>query len=229
MTTNVGPDIERSVLQDVQADREYKVTVVAVGVYENSSPVEMTCATSTPPPEDFRATDVTETSITVSWKLRTNSLAIGHRVWITRSDTAENLFTQFVASGQTYVIFDHLSPATEYMISATSINRYNEGPETSLTVATRTDSPMALDVVHKTTNSVLISWLPPKAALTAYNITYTKEGRGLRTSIMLSGDVDNCEVTGLIPGTRYDIELVAVSRFGRSLAASTSFVTGTYT
>ncbi|KAI8506533.1 hypothetical protein Bbelb_159600 [Branchiostoma belcheri] len=227
MTTNVGPDSERSVLQDVQADREYKVTVVAVGVYEDSSPVETTCATSTPPPEDFQATDFTETSVTVSWKLRTSSLAIGHRMWITRSDTAESLFTQFVSSGQTDVTFDHLSPATEYMISATSINRYNEGPETSLTVATRTDSPMDLYVAQKTTNSVLISWLPPKAALTAYSITYTEEGRGLRTSMTLSGDVDNCEVTGLIPGTRYDIELVAVSRFGRSLAASTSFVTDT--
>ncbi|XP_078692959.1 fibronectin-like [Branchiostoma floridae x Branchiostoma belcheri] len=113
------------------------------------------------------------------------------------------------------------------MISASSINRYNEGPETSLTVATGTDSPMALDVEQKTTNSVLISWLPPKAALTAYSITYTEDGRGLRTSMMLSGDVDNCEGTGLIPGTRYDIELVAVSRFGRSLAASTSVVTDT--
>ncbi|KAI8507148.1 hypothetical protein Bbelb_155870, partial [Branchiostoma belcheri] len=42
-----------------------------------------------------------------------------------------------------------------------------------------------------------------------------------------TGDVDSCKLTGLVPGSQYDIDLVAVSRFGRSLAVSTSVITDT--
>ncbi|CAH1259377.1 FN1 [Branchiostoma lanceolatum] len=179
----------------------------------------------TPPPEDFQMTYVTETSVTVSWKQRTNSLAIHHKILIRRSDTADSLFTQLVPIDQTDLTFTDLTPGTEYVISATSFNRQNEGPAVNLIVGTKTDSPMALDVEQMTTNTITISWLPPKAALTAYNITYTEDGRS--TSMMTSGDVDSCELTDLVPGTQYDIDLVAVSRVGKSIAIGISVITDT--
>ncbi|XP_019616811.1 PREDICTED: uncharacterized protein LOC109464300 [Branchiostoma belcheri] len=223
--TDAGLENEEQVLLHVLADREYSVTLVAVGMYEKSLPVGVTCGTMTPPPEDFRVKDITETSITVSWIQRTNSLAIGHRMWIGQSDTTESLFTQFVPTDQTDLTFSDLSPATEYVISAASINRHNEGPAVNIAVVTQTPSPTALYVEQKTTNTVTISWLPSKAVITTYNITYTGNGRS--TSVMEPGDVDSCKLTGLVPGSQYDIDLVAVSRFGRSLAVSTSVITDT--
>ncbi|CAH1249970.1 PKD2L1 [Branchiostoma lanceolatum] len=139
----------------------------------------------TPPPEDFQMTYITETSVTVAWKQRTNSLAIHHRIWIRRSDTAESLFTQLMP--------------------------------------TETDSPMALEVELMTTNTITISWLPPEAVLTAYNITYTESGRSI--SVMKSGAVDSYVLTDLVPGTQYDISLVAVSSVGKSIAIGISVVT----
>ncbi|KAI8519560.1 hypothetical protein Bbelb_028170, partial [Branchiostoma belcheri] len=230
ISTDFGPENEEQMLQHVLADREYSITLVAVGIYKESSPVEITCATLTPPPEDFKVTGVTETSITVSWKQRTDSLSIGHRMWIGRSDTAESLFTQLhvVPTGQTDLTFTDLTPATEYVISATSINSYNEGPAVNITVGTKTDSPTSLYVDQKSMNSVTISWSPPEAVLTGYNITYTgnKYGR-LSTSKMEPGDVDSCKLSGLVPSTRYDIDVVAVSRFGSSIAVSISVITDT--
>ncbi|KAI8507075.1 hypothetical protein Bbelb_155140 [Branchiostoma belcheri] len=223
--TDAGPDDEEQVLLHVLADREYSVTLVAVGMYEKSLPVGVTCGTMTPPPEDLRVKDITETSITVSWIQRTNSLAIGHRMWIGWSDTAESLFTQFVPTGQTDLTFSDLSPATEYVISATSINRHNEGPAVNIAVVTKTPSPTALYVEQKTANTVTISWSPPQSVITAYNITFTGNGRS--TSVMEPGDVDSCKLTGLVPGSQYDIDLVAVSWFGRSLAVSTIVITDT--
>ncbi|XP_019627160.1 PREDICTED: fibronectin-like [Branchiostoma belcheri] len=225
ISTDFGPENEKQVLRDVLADREYSVTLVAVGMYEESLSVEVNCATLTPPPEDFKLKDSTETSITVSWKQKSNSLAIGYRMWIGRSDTDESLFTQLVPTGQTDLTFSDLSPATEYVISAASTNRYSEGPAVDITVGTKTDSPTALYIEQKTTSTVTISWLPPEAVITAYNITYTGNGRS--TSVMEQGDVDSCKLTGLVPGSQYDIDLVAVSRFGRSLAVSTSVITDT--
>ncbi|KAI8479442.1 hypothetical protein Bbelb_428120 [Branchiostoma belcheri] len=225
ISTDFGPENEKQVLRDVLADREYSVTLVAVGMYEESLSVEVNCATLTPPPEDFKLKDSTETSITVSWKQKSNSLAIGYRMWIGRSDTDESLFTQLVPTGQTDLTFSDLSPATEYVISAASTNRYSEGPAVDITVGTKTDSPTALYIEQKTTSTGTISWLPPEAVITAYNITYTGNGRS--TSVMEQGDVDSCKLTGLVPGSQYDIDLVAVSRFGRSLAVSISVITDT--
>ncbi|XP_078617480.1 tenascin-R-like [Branchiostoma floridae x Branchiostoma japonicum] len=180
----------------------------------------------TPPPEDFQVVSITETSVRVSWrKQRTDSFAIGHRIWIARMDTGEIVVTRYVPTSSSDVTFNDLRPAVEYVISATSINRYNEGPEVTITAATRTDPPIGLGVDDWTTDTISISWLTPKAVLTAYNITYTGDGR--RTSIQKSGDVDRCELTGLVPGTRYDIGVVAVSRLGRSIAVSTAAVTDT--
>ncbi|XP_035663399.1 fibronectin-like [Branchiostoma floridae] len=223
MTTEFGPEHEEHVLQDAIADREYSVTLVAVGMYQDSVPVGVTCLTLTPPPEDFQVTYGTETSVTVSWKQRVNSLALHHRVWIRRSDTAESLFTQLVPTGQTDLTFIDLTPGTEYVISATSINTQNEGPAMNITTGTKMDSPTELDVVQKTTSTITISWTPPQAVLIAYNITYTENGRS--AYMMTSGDVDSCELTGLVPGTLYDIDLVAVSKVGRNIAVSTSAVT----
>eukprot|EP00058_Branchiostoma_floridae_P019276 XP_002604766.1 hypothetical protein BRAFLDRAFT_70615 [Branchiostoma floridae] len=180
----------------------------------------------TPPPEDLRITYITETSVTASWKQRIDSLALHHKMWIRRSDTFESLFTQLVPTGQTDLTFIDLNPGTEYVISATSINRQNEGPAVNLTVGTKTDSPTALGVAQKTTSAITISWTPPQAVLIAYNITYTNEN-GRSTSGMTSGDVDSYELTGLVPGTLYDIDLVAVSKVGRSIAVSISDVTDT--
>ncbi|CAH1274511.1 FN1 [Branchiostoma lanceolatum] len=225
ITNDIGPVNEEHVLRDAQADQEYIVTLVAVGIYKKSSPLTVTCLTLTPPPEDFQMTYTTETSVTVAWKRRTNSLAIYHRIWISRSDTADSLLTQLVPTGQTDLAFTDLTPGTEYVLSATSFNRQNEGPAVHLTVATKTDSPMALEVEQKTTNTITISWVPPKAVLIAYNITYAENGRS--TPIMTPGDADSCELTDLVPGTQYDIDLVAVSRVGKSIAIGISVVTDT--
>ena len=45
MTTEFGPVNVEHVLQDATADREYSVTLVAVGMYKDSVPVGVTCLT----------------------------------------------------------------------------------------------------------------------------------------------------------------------------------------
>ncbi|KAI8494522.1 hypothetical protein Bbelb_277480, partial [Branchiostoma belcheri] len=225
VTTNVGPQNETFVFYNVVADQEYRVALVATGLYTDSWPVEVICATLTPPPEEFHVTDITETTVRVSWKKKATSIAIGQRIWIRRSDTAEVLVTRLVPTSPTDVSFDDLVPAMEYIISATSINRYNEGLEVTVTAATGTDPPKGISVDDWTTDTISISWQPPKAALTGYNITYT--GNGRRVSVVQTGDRDSCELTGLVPATRYDVSVVAVSRLGRSISVRTSAVTDT--
>ncbi|CAH1253798.1 PKD2L1 [Branchiostoma lanceolatum] len=212
-------------LQDVQADREYHVTLVAVGVYRDSLPVSVTCATMTPPPEDLKVTTVSGTSVKASWTPTTSSIAIGYKVWIRKQESADAIFTRFLPISQTDVTFKDLIPATEYIISAATINMRIEGPEVHIIVATDTVPPSALDVEDRTIDTVVISWLPPKGVLVEYSITYTSNGRS--TAVTSPGGAHSCELTGLVPGAEYDIDVVAVSKLGRSITASTSVVTDT--
>ncbi|XP_078674743.1 fibronectin-like [Branchiostoma floridae x Branchiostoma belcheri] len=176
------------------------------------------------PPEDLGVTNITGTTIKAVWTAITSPIAIGYRVCIRKRETADALFTQFLPIGQGEVTFKDLIPATEYIISATTINMYVEGPEVQVTAVTETEPPSALDVEDTTIDSVVISWLPPKGAIVEYSISYTADGRS--TSVTSPGDAHGCKLTGLIPGTRYDIDLLAVSRVGRSVAVTTSAVTG---
>ncbi|XP_019619881.1 PREDICTED: uncharacterized protein LOC109466591 [Branchiostoma belcheri] len=223
ITTELGSGNQSHVHQGALTDREYRATLVAVGLYKDSLPVDITCATMTPAPEDFAVTSITGTSAKVSWVPSTSSIATGYKVWIRQSGSADIIHIYIPQLSQNEVTFENLIPATEYTISAATINMYVEGPEVNLTVATETHPPLALDVDDKTTDTLVISWLPPRGVIIKYSINYT--GNGIMASQEVSGDVNHCELTGLIPGTPYDIDLVAVSRFGRSIAVSTNILT----
>ncbi|XP_078621269.1 uncharacterized protein LOC144887744 [Branchiostoma floridae x Branchiostoma japonicum] len=214
-------------IDGLESNSKYNVTVRAVVGTTESLDVKIQCTTlnSIPLPEGLQVTSITETSLQVSWIQTSNALVIAYRVWIRRSDTGESVFTHMLPTTKTVVTFEDLIPSMEYIISAINIYRHQEGPEANLTVATKTDPPGSLEAIDWTINTITISWLPPKAVLIGYNITYS--GRGGSTLITKPGDVDRCELTGLVPGTRYDIDVVAVSRLGRSVAVSTSVVTDT--
>ncbi|XP_078660571.1 uncharacterized protein LOC144905067 isoform X1 [Branchiostoma floridae x Branchiostoma belcheri] len=187
--------------------------------------VNVNVATAIPPPEDLRVTTITGTTVKASWTATTNPSAIGYRVWIRERESAGALFTHFLPIRQREVTFKDLVPATEYIISATTINMDIEGPEVQVTAVTETEPPSALYVEDRTIDSAVISWLPPKGAIIEYSVSYTGDGKS--TSMTSPGDAHSCALTGLIPGTRYDIEVVAVSRIGRSIAVTTSVVTET--
>ncbi|KAI8499818.1 hypothetical protein Bbelb_221350 [Branchiostoma belcheri] len=211
--------------KDLIPGTEYIISATTTDTYLEGPEVNVTVATAVPPPEDLRVTTITSTTIKALWTATTNPNAIGYRVWIRERESADALFTRFLPIGQGEVTFKDLVPATEYIISATTINMYIEGPEVQVTAVTETEPPSALDVEDRTIDSVVISWLPPKGAIVEYSISYTGDGRG--TSVTSPGDAHGCKLTGLIPGTRYDIEVVAVSRVGRSIAVTMSVVTDT--
>ncbi|CAH1233479.1 PKD1L3 [Branchiostoma lanceolatum] len=211
-------------INGLKSDSRYNVKVRAVVGTTESHDVTIQCITiSVPLPEGLHVVDITETSVQVSWQRTTNALVIAQRVWIRRSDTDESLFTHLLPTSETDVTFDDLIPSMEYVISAINIYRHQEGPEANLTVATKTDPPASLEAMDWTTNTVTISWLPSRAVLIGYDITYT--GSGESSLITKSGDLDSCELTGLVSGTRYDIDVVAVGKLGKSVPVSTSVVT----
>ncbi|XP_019614494.1 PREDICTED: uncharacterized protein LOC109462395 [Branchiostoma belcheri] len=184
-----------------------------------------------PPPGNFISSQVTENSATVQWTKPADAQVVAYRVWLTEKGTALTVSTQYLLDSATFAAFTFLTPATEYVVVATCISPSVEGPQASVTIVTDTDPPRQLSVDDIGYHSLGLSWVPPVAQLTEYELTYsrseTSRKRRSLNSLALPGDVGNYWLQGLVPATQYVISLTAVSRFGRSDTINTTAKTGT--
>ncbi|XP_078672397.1 uncharacterized protein LOC144911822 [Branchiostoma floridae x Branchiostoma belcheri] len=210
---------------------EYSLTVLAFGLWNDSAYISVQCTTGLPPPGNFISSQVTENSATVQWTKPADAQVVAYRVWLTEKETALTVSTQYLLDSATFAAFTFLTPATEYVVVATCISPSVEGPQASVTIVTDTDPPRQLSVDDIGYHSLGLSWVPPVAQLTEYELTYsraeTSRKRRSLNAIALPGDVGNYWLQGLVPATQYVISLTAVSRFGRSDTINTTAKTGT--
>ncbi|XP_078664154.1 tenascin-like [Branchiostoma floridae x Branchiostoma belcheri] len=190
---------------------------------------QITCS-GMPPPANISVKHVSEKSATVQWEQPVRDVLIGYRAWLTDKETMLTILTQYLPELVTTATFSPLTPATEYVVAVTCISPYVEGPQAEVLVVTYTDPPRQLYVEDITYKSLLLSWIPPVAKLTGYELTYSKKEhyrkrRSVR-SVTLPGDITNYAVQGLVPVTQYVISLTAVSRFGKSKAIKSTAITG---
>ncbi|KAI8479445.1 hypothetical protein Bbelb_428150 [Branchiostoma belcheri] len=174
---------------------------------------QITCS-GMPPPANISVKHVSEKSATVQWEQPVRDVLIGYRAWLTDKETMLTILTQYLPELVTTASFSPLTPATEYVVAVTCISPYVEGPQAEVLVVTYTDPPRQLYVEDITYKSLLLSWIPPVAKLTGYELTYSKKEhyrkrRSVR-SVTLPGDITNYAVQGLVPVTQYVISLTAV-------------------
>ncbi|XP_019638158.1 PREDICTED: fibrillin-1-like, partial [Branchiostoma belcheri] len=184
-----------------------------------------------PPPTNFTFCQVTENSATVQWTKPVDALVVAYKVWLTEEETALTVSRKYLLDSATSTIFTFLTPATEYVVAVTCISPSVEGLQASVTIVTDTDPPGQLSVDDIGYTSLGLSWIPPVAKLTEYELTYSRaEHSRTRRSLnvfILPGDVGNYWLQELLPATKYVISLTAVSRFGRSDTINTTVITGT--
>ncbi|XP_035662421.1 tenascin-R-like [Branchiostoma floridae] len=127
--------------------------------------------------------------------------------------------------------FTSLTPATEYVIAVKCISAYIDGPQANVTIVTDTDAPLDLKIEDIESVSFALSWIPPVAKLTRYELTYKSHEQGRKrrwmSSLTLPGSSDTFLLQELVPATQYTISLTAVSRFGRSEDAILTAITDT--
>ncbi|KAI8507142.1 hypothetical protein Bbelb_155810 [Branchiostoma belcheri] len=174
---------------------------------------QITCS-GMPPPANISVKHVSEKSATVQWEQPVRDVLIGYRAWLTDKETMLTILTQYLPELVTTATFSPLTPATEYVVAVTCISPYVEGPQAEVLVVTYTDPPRQLYVEDITYKSLLLSWIPPVAKLTGYELTYSKKEhyrkrRSVR-SVTLPGDITNYAVQGLVPVTQYVISLTAM-------------------
>ncbi|XP_019615701.1 PREDICTED: uncharacterized protein LOC109463369 [Branchiostoma belcheri] len=184
-----------------------------------------------PPPTNFSVSRVGQQSVTVQWLLPARALVVGYRVWLTDRETAAIVSTQYLPESAVSVAFTSLIPATEYVVAVTCVNSHIDGPQANLTIVTDTDAPLHLKIEDTRSGSLVLSWTPPVAKLTEYELTYSsveqRRKRRSTSSLTLPFSSNRYLLQGLVPATQYTVGLTAVSRFGRSETVSSTGITVT--
>ncbi|XP_078582468.1 uncharacterized protein LOC144865525 [Branchiostoma floridae x Branchiostoma japonicum] len=210
---------------------QYSLTVLSFGLWNDSANADVECITDLPPPMNFTFSHVTENSANFHWQKPVSALVVAYRVWLIDKETTLTVSTQYLLDSATSTAFTYLTPATEYVVAITCISPSVEGPQASVTIITDTDPPWQLLVDDIRYSSLALSWIPPVAKLSDYQLTYSsaeqrRERRAL-SYVTLPGDIATYWLHGLVPATQYTISLTAVSRFGRSETIDLTATTGT--
>eukprot|EP00058_Branchiostoma_floridae_P004382 XP_002589870.1 hypothetical protein BRAFLDRAFT_100690 [Branchiostoma floridae] len=165
---------------------------------------------------NFTFSHVTENSAIFHWQKPVRALVAAYRVWLLDKETALTVSTHYLLDSATSTAFTYLIPATEYVVAITCISLSVEGPQASVTIITDTDPPRQLLADDIGYSSLALSWIPPVAKLSEYQLTYSsaeqRRRRRALSSVTLPGDISNYWLHGLVPATQYTISLTAVSR-----------------
>jgi hypothetical protein len=200
-------------------DTPYNISVIAKIADGNTSTAlvsGVSYLTLLPPPQNLQATGSTNTSITISFTLPTNTIPYSYN--ITLDPVVSSGFTVDKIS-DTYTI-NGLNSGIEYTISVTTRNSAgNTSLPRTTTSVTKLLPPTDFRATGNTENSITLSFTPSVGAVDKYIIyaqpssgtTVTKEFRHVDSSYVIDG---------LEPGMTYDLWVVALNAKTTSLEST---------
>ncbi|XP_053328167.1 fibronectin isoform X2 [Spea bombifrons] len=207
----LGPGVTTTTLSGLMVATKYEVNVYAVKDHLQSQPLQGIISTleNVSPPRRPRVTDVTETTITITWRTKTETIT-GFQIDAVPSGGQIPIQRIISPDVRTYTITG-LQPGTDYKVYLYTLNDNARSSPVTLDVSTAVDSPSNLRFLTTTSNSLLFSWQPPRSRITGYIIKYEKVGSVPREHLpRLPAGTTEATITGLEPGTEYIIQIIAV-------------------
>ncbi|XP_062410002.1 tenascin isoform X2 [Sardina pilchardus] len=225
-SVDLAPTQTQHTAEGLSPDTEYEVTLVSKRGDMSSDPASDTFTTDLDAPIDLQVVGQTDSTVTLGW---TNSQAdvSKYRVKFSPlSGTAhgEELFPEG-AGDKTEVTITGLKPGTEYGIGVNAVKNERESLPATVTAMTDLDPPRDLEVTEATETTMTAAWKRPRAKIGNYRLA-VESADGRRDELEVPGDATTHTLTGLTPGVRYTITLVAERGRKRSEPVSTSASTG---
>ncbi|KAM7403882.1 hypothetical protein PAMA_004351 [Pampus argenteus] len=205
-----------ALLEQLLPNTDYNVGVVAL--YSDGEGPSITDLGKTLPrsgPRNIRVYDPTTTTLSVSWEPAEGPV-MQYRITYaqTTGDPIEEYTT--VPGNRNNVILQNLDPDTPYNIKVTAI--YSDGPGGELEGNGRTVGmlgPRNLRVSDEWYTRFRVSWDPAPSRVNGYKLTYKPEGSNNDLEVFV-GDVTSYQLHNLIPGTTYDLKVLAQYNTGFS-------------
>ncbi|XP_015719715.1 receptor-type tyrosine-protein phosphatase eta isoform X9 [Coturnix japonica] len=156
---------------------------------------------------DLKAEYVGVTSVNLKWTVNdTASASYTYRIEVTSDSSTDNLTSSVTESTVTELI-----PGTFYnfTVFAIAADNQTEGEGASISLYTKPSPVLDLKAEYIGVTSVNLTWAVNDTALTAY--TYRIEVRNGNASSISNktSTINRTEITGLIPGTSYNIKVFA--------------------
>uniref|UniRef100_I0FQB1 Fibronectin n=1 Tax=Macaca mulatta TaxID=9544 RepID=I0FQB1_MACMU len=214
---NLAPDSSSVVVSGLMVATKYEVSVYALKDTLTSRPAQgvVTTLENVSPPRRARVTDATETTITISWRTKTETIT-GFQVDAVPANGQTPVQRTIKPDVRSYTITG-LQPGTDYKIYLYTLNDNARSSPVVIDASTAIDAPSNLRFLATTPNSLLVSWQPPRARITGYIIKYEKPGSSPREVVPRPRPgVTEATITGLEPGTEYTIYVIALKNNQKS-------------
>ncbi|XP_026347798.2 fibronectin isoform X10 [Ursus americanus] len=214
---NLAPDSSSVVVSGLMVSTKYEVSVYALKDTLTSRPAQgvVTTLENVSPPRRARVTDATETTITISWRTKTETIT-GFQVDAIPANGQTPIQRTIKPDVRSYTITG-LQPGTDYKIYLYTLNDNARSSPVVIDASTAIDAPSNLRFLATTPNSLLVSWQPPRAKITGYIIKYEKPGSPPREVVPRPRPgVTEATITGLEPGTEYTIQVIALKNNQKS-------------
>uniref|UniRef100_A0A8V0YC34 Fibronectin n=1 Tax=Gallus gallus TaxID=9031 RepID=A0A8V0YC34_CHICK len=215
---NLSPDSTSAVVSGLMVATKYEVSVYALKDSLTSRPAQgvVTTLENVSPPRRARVTDATETTITITWRTKTETIT-GFQIDAIPAASGQNPIQRTISPDvRTYTITG-LQPGNDYKIYLYTLNENARSSPVVIDASTAIDAPSNLRFLTTTTNSLLASWQPPRAKITGYIIRYDKPGSPAKELLPRPRPgTTEATITGLEPGTEYTIYIIAVKNNQKS-------------
>ncbi|XP_006210038.1 fibronectin isoform X10 [Vicugna pacos] len=214
---NLAPDSSSVVVSGLMVATKYEVSVYALKDTLTSRPAQgvVTTLENVSPPRRARVTDATETTITISWRTKTETIT-GFQVDAIPANGQTPVQRTIKPDVRSYTITG-LQPGTDYKIHLYTLNDNARSSPVVIDASTAIDAPSNLRFLATTPNSLLVSWQPPRARITGYIIKFEKPGSPPREVVPRPRPgVTEATITGLEPGTEYTIQVIALKNNQKS-------------
>uniref|UniRef100_A0A2K6GF21 Fibronectin n=1 Tax=Propithecus coquereli TaxID=379532 RepID=A0A2K6GF21_PROCO len=214
---NLAPDSSSVVVSGLMVATKYEVSIYALKDTLTSRPAQgvVTTLENVSPPRRARVTDATETTITISWRTKTETIT-GFQVDAIPANGQPPIQRTIKPDVRSYTITG-LQPGTDYKIYLYTLNDNARSSPVVIDASTAIDAPSNLRFLATTPNSLLVSWQPPRAKITGYIIKSEKPGSPPREVVPRPRPgVTEATITGLEPGTEYTIYIIALKNNQKS-------------
>ncbi|XP_074611314.1 protein sidekick-1-like isoform X1 [Acropora palmata] len=184
-------------------------------------------------PTNFNVTPLTPTSVRASWEFNSSDsmplevVIRGCKLLYRLRNSSAQLSTAIVWGNSTFSKnISVLEKYTEYEFEVLTLTANGNGPSSSVLVV-RTDedvpsqAPVNLNVVSKTSTSIMVSWQPPplesrNGIIIGFKLFHKRKGsaESENTVVVQGGTTLRKSITGLLKYTEYEVQVLAFTAVG---------------
>ncbi|XP_061809039.1 uncharacterized protein tnxba [Nerophis lumbriciformis] len=221
----VVPGSVRSVeFSNLRASTRYVLHIHGTAADRRSNIHRVIAATGPEAATDMVFTNITETSLMVSWS-KPKTAITGYKVTYTHIVTGETRSVS-LNSQQTHVVLSKLSAGSSYIVTVTSTQGKAQSDALLSIITTVPAPPTYVRAINVTDTRAVLQWTPSLGKVDRFIISYeSSKTPNVTVTVMVSGNSVEHQLRGLQRGTVYTVKVLSQKDSLQSAAITTSFTT----